>query len=131
LLKRSARVKLAFKAGSAAECDAQGPEMTLLDIDPPLAALNRLVTIAQSDTGQARRVANFLLAWWNASDCGGFDLTDLWMLDRAIIDDILSVVQLIARRHTYPDAYGLQTPFERLVADWRPRLAGLSEQDLA
>jgi hypothetical protein len=38
--------------------------MTLLDIDPPLAALNRLVTIAQSDTGQARRVTNFLLAWW-------------------------------------------------------------------
>ena len=105
--------------------------MTLLDIDPPLAALNRLVTIAQRDTGQARRVANFLLAWWNASDCGGFDLTDLWMLDRAIIDDILSVVQLITLRHTYPDAYGLQTPFERLVADWRPRLARLSEQDLA
>ena len=79
--------------------------MTLLDIDPPLAALDRLVTIAQGDTSPARRVANFLLAWWNASDCGGFDFTDLWMLDRAIIDDLLSVIQLIVLRHTYPDAY--------------------------
>jgi hypothetical protein len=104
--------------------------MTVLDIDPPLAALDRLVTIAQGDTGQARRVANFLLAWWNASDCGGFDLTELWTLDAAVTEDVLSVMRLIALRHCYPDAYGLGSEFEQLVMDWRPKLAGLSEKDL-
>ena len=98
-----------------------------LDIEPPLAALRRLVAIAQSDTGQSKRVANFLLAWWNAADCGGFDLTDLWGLDRAIADDILSVIQLIALRHSYPDAYGFSPQFEQLVKDWRPQLVTASE----
>ena len=31
------------------------------------AALERLIAIAHSDTGQSRRVADFLLAWWNAA----------------------------------------------------------------
>jgi hypothetical protein len=34
------------------------------------AALERLIQIAQRDTGQSRKVANFLLAWWNADECG-------------------------------------------------------------
>ena len=33
-----------------------------------LEALGRLVAIAQRDTGQSRRVANFLLAWYNAEE---------------------------------------------------------------
>jgi len=86
------------------------------------AALDRRVTIAQSDTGQSTRVANFLLAWWNAGDCGGFDFTDLWNVDRAIADDILTVTRMIAIRHEYPSAYGYGPQCERLVADWRPRL---------
>jgi hypothetical protein len=78
--------------------------MTVLDIDPPLAALNRLIAHAQSDTGQSKRVADFLLAWWNADDCGRSDFCDLWMLDKAIADDILAVLRLIALRQSYPDA---------------------------
>jgi hypothetical protein len=97
--------------------------MPALDLDAALAALNRLVAIARSDTGQSHRVANFLLAWWNAGDCGGFDLTDLWMLDGAISEDILTVLRLIAVRHDYPTAYGLGPQFEQLVADWRPNRA--------
>jgi hypothetical protein len=101
----------------------KGPcPMPVLDLEPALAALNRLVAIAQSDTGQSRRVANFLLAWWNAGDCGGFDFTDLWAVDRGIAEDILTVAQLIALRHEYPGVYGLGPQFEQLVADWRPHL---------
>jgi hypothetical protein len=96
--------------------------MPVLDIENSLAALNRLVAIAPSHTGQSRRVANFLLAWWNAGRCGGFDFTDLWMVDREIADDIQTVIRLIATRHDYPTAYGLRPQFERLVADWRPHL---------
>ncbi len=99
--------------------------MPEFDLKAALAALYRLVAVAQSDTGQSRRVANFLLAWWNAGSCGGFDFTDLWMVDRAIADDILSVSRLIAANRVYPGEYGLKAEFEQLVADWRPhRLAG-------
>lgn len=48
------------------------------------AALERLVRIAKRDTGQSRRVAEFLLSWWNASNCGGFDLTTMWGVDAQI-----------------------------------------------
>jgi hypothetical protein len=70
--------------------------MLVFDPDAALKAFDRRVAIAQSDTGQSRRFANFLPAWWNAGDCGGFDLTDLWNVDRAIADDILTVARLIA-----------------------------------
>ena len=93
-----------------------------MQMEPPRAALERLIRITQSDTGQSSRVANFLLAWWNAESCGGFDLTDLWNVDRAIAEDMLSVMGLIASKASYPDTYGYRTEFDRMVADWRPNL---------
>jgi len=39
------------------------------------AALEKLLKIAGGDTAQSRKVADFLLAWWNAGKCGGYDLT--------------------------------------------------------
>lgn len=44
-------------------------------------ALEKLLNVAHEDTGQGRRVANFLLAWWNAEVHGGFDITDLANVD--------------------------------------------------
>lgn len=49
------------------------------------AALERLLSHARRDSGQSRRVADFLLAWWNCGGCGAFDLTSLWALDTAIV----------------------------------------------
>jgi hypothetical protein len=40
-----------------------------------LEAVARLIEIAERDTGQSRRVANFLLAWHNAEENGGWDIT--------------------------------------------------------
>jgi len=85
-------------------------------------ALARLINIAKSDADQSRLVANFLLAWWNADECGGFDLTDLWNVEAAIARDILLVALLIAQRHDYPTAYGYGKDFEQLVAEQRPQL---------
>ena len=87
-----------------------------------LAPIRRLIEIAGSDTGQSRRVANFLLAWWNAGNCGGFDLTDLWMVDKKIADDMLATAAFVATHHEYPNSYGLKGDFETLVALWRPQL---------
>jgi hypothetical protein len=87
------------------------------------AALDRLIAIAQSDTGQARRVADFLLAWWNAGSCGGFDLTNLWGVDDSIADDMVIVFGYVARANAYPDTLGFNTEFQSIVRGWRPELA--------
>jgi hypothetical protein len=87
-----------------------------------LAPVRRLLAVAHSDTGQASRVADVLLAWWNAADCGGLDLTALWSLDPVIRDDILLMIEFIALHPNYPDHYGLGDEFTALVARWRPTL---------
>jgi hypothetical protein len=90
--------------------------------DRSKAALERLIQVAQGDTGQSRIVANFLLAWWNAGECGGFDLTDVWAVDTAIAVDMLRVFALLAGSHRYPDAMGYGKHFEQIVRAWRPAL---------
>ena len=87
------------------------------------ASLERLIAIAQSDTGQARRVADFLLAWWNAGECGGFDLTNLWGVDASIAEDMVIVFGYVARANAYPDALGFNVQFQSIVRGWRPELA--------
>lgn len=85
-------------------------------------AFRRLLRLAASDTGQARRVANFILAWWNAGDCGGFDLTDLWNVDAPIAADMAIVFAWIGTSgaQTYPEHHGRE--IEDLVRLWRPQL---------
>lgn len=85
-------------------------------------ALERLIDIAKRDTGQSRYVADFLLAWWNAGTCGGFDLTNLWAVDTAISDDMATVFAMIAKTSKYPDSLGYETDFRAIVRAWRPEL---------
>lgn len=92
---------------------------TLERITAQHAALERLIAIAKSDTGQSRRVANFLLAWWNAGRDGGFDFTDLWMVDEAIASDMMTVLELIRGSRSYPDSLGYGADFEAIVTAWR------------
>jgi hypothetical protein len=87
------------------------------------AALERLIRIAKADTGQSRRIADFLLAWWNAGSCGSFDLTALWALDDAITVDMATVFAFIARVSKYPDSLGYEANFKAIVRAWRPELA--------
>ncbi|KRC69340.1 hypothetical protein ASE30_18530 [Achromobacter sp. Root83] len=84
----------------------------------------RLINVAQRDTGQSKRVADFLLSWWNATSCGGFDLTDFWSVDAEIADDMLVVIGLIRQTRAYPDTLGteIHEQFKALVALWRPAL---------
>lgn len=90
--------------------------------DAERAALERLIEIAQSDTGQSRRVADFLLAWWNAGSCGGFDITTAWGVDTAIANDMVTVFRLAVHANTYPDTLGYEVPFKAIVCAWRPEL---------
>lgn len=89
------------------------------DVDNKLAALERLIEVASHDTGQSKKVADFLLAWWNADNCGAFDLTTLWQVDTKIAEDMIAVCALIALTNSYPDSLGYKKVFEGLVKDWR------------
>lgn len=84
------------------------------------AAFERLLKIARSDTGQSRRVASFVLAWWNATDHGGFDIADLFAVDAEIARDMATVFSYAATRRVaeYPDAYRLD--IEAVMRQWRP-----------
>ena len=79
-------------------------------------ALERLLGVARRDTGQAKRVADFLLAWHNAEENGGWDPVDLWSVDAAIADDMLQVLRLIRESHRYPGDLGLE---EEITSVWR------------
>lgn len=83
------------------------------------AALRRLMPLAQSDTGQSRVIARFLLGLYNGYRFP-FDLTDLRAIDRALFDDCISVLCMdfspLQEVHCYfPDGGRL---FEKLAADW-------------
>jgi hypothetical protein len=82
-------------------------------------ALERLLTIAQTDTGQGKIVANFILAWWNATEFGGFDLADLTNVDRSIREDMLEIIGYLASLSAveYPTAY--RGAIEKIVRMWR------------
>lgn len=89
--------------------------------DQQRAALERLIAHAQRDSGQSRRCADFLLAWWNAADCGGFDMTELWALDDEIAADMVTVFgYLAASEKKYPDQLGYEQHFRAILAQWRP-----------
>jgi hypothetical protein len=86
-------------------------------------ALERLLEISLKDNEQSRCIANFLLSWWNARTCGGFDVTDAWSCDSEILDDIVIVFNFIAKRSVYPDQLGYENQFLRLIQMWRPMLS--------
>lgn len=75
------------------------------------AALEGLLGIARHDTVQSRRVANFILAWWNAESLGGFDLSDICAVDRKIARDVAIIVRGLAESPVaeYPEAYRPQS----------------------
>lgn len=85
-------------------------------------ALERLIAIAKRDTGQCRRVANFLLSWWGVDSCGAWDITDVWSLDCAITQDIFTVLSFLAQGCVYPDRLGYHDDFQEILRQWRPLL---------
>lgn len=69
---------------------------------------------------QGRRVANFLLAWWNAEALGGFDIADLFAVDRVVSEDMATMFTYLAREEdaVYPTDY--RGEIESIIKRWRP-----------
>src|SRR3546814_19302383 len=57
------------------------PAIRAVSFDDVGEAIGRLLAIARSDTGQAARVADFLLAWWVGGTNGPFPLLTLHHCD--------------------------------------------------
>lgn len=106
---------------------------------PPLAALGRLLAIAQHDIGPSRGGADVLFDRWTARACGSFDLIDLWVeqpkvprpaargmaaegVESAIAADMLAVMDLVTHQREYPTADRLGANFGRLAKLWRPAI---------
>jgi hypothetical protein len=92
---------------------------------PPVerAAIERLLVVANRDTGQSRRVADILLAWWNGQTCGHMDISHFWNLDDSILRDVVTVLLLVARmRAHYPNDLGYGNEFRQILDFWRPEL---------
>ena len=87
-------------------------------------AVRRLLTIAKSDTGQSRRVADFLLAWWNGNDLGHFPIEHLWNVDAAISADMVTILSYLSHQPNavYADAFGFDADMRALVERWRPEM---------
>ncbi|WP_024303348.1 hypothetical protein [Pseudogulbenkiania sp. MAI-1] len=88
-----------------------------------VAALQRLLPIAQGDTGQSRIVALLLLGLYNDTRFP-FPLTELRGLDDALFEDCMTVLRMDARAcqqevHCY-FAHGGQI-WEQLAKDWNVR----------
>ena len=86
-------------------------------------ALLRLLRVACESTGKGRRVAEFLLAWWDAEGCGGVELTSTWGLDVDLAEDVIIVFALAVRSNSYPDTLGYGEEFQRIRHVWRPASA--------
>lgn len=82
-------------------------------------AIQRLISIASRDTGQSKRVADFLLAWHNATENGGWNPVDLWAFDDQIKKDVLTVVTLIAGNRAYLEDYGFKKEIRSVWDLWR------------
>jgi hypothetical protein len=82
--------------------------------------LERLIRIAEGDSGQCRVVADFLLVWWNADEYGGFNLTDVWAVDEKIAADMLAVFEQLLHCRRYPDSLGYEKEFRSIAHKWRP-----------
>ena len=85
------------------------------------AALDRLIDLARSDTGQSARAANFLLAWWDGEEWGHFPIADLFGVDRDIAADIATIFAFLGQHPgaIYPDAFGYREAMADLVEQWR------------
>ncbi|WP_337847797.1 hypothetical protein [Sphingomonas sp.] len=97
--------------------------MDILPIDRASteSAIERLIDLARSDTGQARRVARFLMAWWNGPDLGHFEIADLFGLDLSVAADIATVIGFLGQHSgaIYIDALGYEADMQDIIARWR------------
>ena len=94
-------------------------ENNKVDSIAALEAIGRLLEVAQGYGGQSARVADFLLAWHNSEENGGWNPVALWGLDAAIAADMVLALRFIAQEHRYPDDLGFKREMAIVWSRWR------------
>jgi hypothetical protein len=114
---RSAHVRESYAATKR-----RAAEAATVPNEKEQAALAFCFRAAAGDSGGQRRVRQFLFAWHNAGELGGFDFADLWSLDEKHLDAVLTVALMIARGPTgyYPHHYGYESDMEALIESYGP-----------
>jgi hypothetical protein len=85
----------------------------MASMDPDTcAALERLIRIANGRSGQSEHIASLLLAWWCATENGGFAFRSLWKIDEALVADALRLIIWIAR---HPDVWPTDTEYSEQI----------------
>ena len=86
------------------------------------AAIGRLVDVARSDTGQARRASSFLLTRWNGDAWAHSPIADLFGVDRASLADMALIFGYLGEHPgaVHADAWGYRDAMADLVELWRP-----------
>src|SRR3546814_11420790 len=83
------------------------PAIRAVSFDDVGDAIGRLLAIARSDTGQAARVADFLLAWWAGGTNGHFPLLHLSNCDPTIGEAIVIILAYLTQEQAVsPAAWG-------------------------
>jgi hypothetical protein len=87
-------------------------------------SLERLLQVAvEISTEEARRVADFLLAWYDAGTCGGFNIPAAWDCNPSIRHDMVVVFAwVISSSGLYPEALGYGDQFKAIARIWRPQV---------
>ena len=98
-----------------------------MDIGP----IRRLIAVANRDTGQSRLVANFLLAWHNAHENGGWDPVEMWGLDSELADDMIAALRIVRHARCYPDTLGLKPEMQTIWARWRKPLSPVPSKEMS
>ncbi len=104
-----------------AEPPARRPAIRAVPEADAGAAIGRLLAVAQSDTGQSARCADFLLAWWNGDDLGHFPVSHLWNVDDDLGEDMLVVIAFLSQHPgaIYADVFGYRDAMTALVEQKR------------
>lgn len=91
-------------------------------------SFRRLLKAPKSNKGQPKRPANFVLAWWSADSCGGFDIVDVFNVDESIAADMATFFGYVASRTIteYPEEY--RAEIEDIVRQWRPMVWEASQE---
>jgi hypothetical protein len=83
-------------------------------------ALDVLIPVARSNTHQSRRVANFLLAWWNGPENGDFPIVDVAATDRELGEAMVIILLFLAQNSMeYADLWARRRDMEDLIDQWR------------
>lgn len=95
--------------------------MQIMMSDQEHEAFTNVFAVARNRSGQSRRAADFLLACWNAEDCGKWAPMDLWAMDRTLARDMLIILSVLNRAHCYFDAFGYREQIDEIFAMWRKK----------